>query len=408
MSGNKNKGKDKGKSIRRSEDYQMVVPSVQQHPSKVPVYNKFQPLDNYPSLPYKTAVTKPPSKSTSDNSYTIRHTEHLFLTTYKDMPPTDAIRPLVQKVFGNRTFVFDHPQKTQQFYELILVDTQSADISHTYDKINTNHILFSKCIIKQVLSAKQWKDPFEERLFSIPFAPQTFDYNDYRMAWFRAFLFQLDTHSWFYNCHDSCPLQFPIWFYYWWTWFGCSLSVLPTEAQGGWNFWEKNMNSLGVYTKEVQFFRIFNVAWIFCWEYRLQIFLKNSFPLSLVRVYKIKWWNEFKTKLCGSENVEHSCRTKTKRFTLHNLHTFDGQTGIGPSTPRKKDSPASSKSKTKGLTIKEKEVLEYLKDDPQMRQIFLQKILDKANSSDDEVSSTASNAKQKDDMYQDSQDPYDM
>ena len=72
----------------------------------------------------------------------------------------------------------------------------------------------------------------------------------------------------------------------------------------------------------------------------------------------------------------------------------------------KKESPASSKSRNKGLTQKEKDVLEYLKSDPEMRSIFLQKILDKA-SSDDDASSTASNVKQHD-MYQDSQDPYDM
>ena len=124
----------------------------------------------------------------------------------------------------------------------------------------------------------------------------------------------------------------------------------------------------------------------------------------MVRIYKIKWWNEFKIKLCGSENVEHYCRTKTKKFTLHNLHTFAFD--VGPSTPKKHDSPASSKSKGKGLSQKEREVLEYLKDDPDIRQSILQKILDKA-SSDDEASSTASNVKQHD-MYQDSQDPYDM
>ena len=46
-----------------------------------------------------------------------------------------------------------------------------------------------------------------------------------------------------------------------------------------------------------------------------------------------------------------------------------------------------------------------------MRQIFLQKILDKADDSDkDDVSSTASNNdnKNNDDMYRDSQDPYDL
>ena len=127
----------------------------------------------------------------------------------------------------------------------------------------------------------------------------------------------------------------------------------------------------------------------------------------MVRVYKIKWWNEFKTNICCSENVEHFYRTRTKKFTLHNLHTFEAKTGTGPSTPQKKKKSPASSSKNKGLSQKEKDVLEFLKDDPEMRKIFLQKILDKANDSDDDASSTASNNK-KHDMYQDSQDPYDM
>ena len=141
----------------------------------------------------------------TDNAYVVRHYEHLFSTTCKTIPSQEVIKPLVQKVFGNKHFATDHSLKTQQFYELILVDTQSVNITHTYDKHNTNHILFSKCIIKQVLSANQWKNPFEERMISIPFVPQMYDYNDYTTAWFRAFLYQPETHSWFFNFHDNCP-----------------------------------------------------------------------------------------------------------------------------------------------------------------------------------------------------------
>ena len=127
--------------------------------------------------------------------------------------------------------------------------------------------------------------------------------------------------------------------------------------------------------KDVQFFRQFNVAWIFSWEFRLQHFLPTPYPLSLVRVYKIKWWSEFKTRLCGKENVEHFCRTNKKKFTLHNLHLF-GKSKMAPITPTKKDrkeksSSSSSKTKTKGLSQKERDLLEYLKDDPGMKQIVL-------------------------------------
>jgi len=167
------------------------------------------------------------------------------------------------------------------------------------------------------------------------------------------------------------------------------------------------------YMKDVQFFRQFNVAWIFSWEYRLQPFLPPPYPLSLVRVYKIKWWPEYKTRLCGKENVEHFCKHGKRQFTLHNLHLFEK--AKAPATSSKKEvkqeksSSSSTKTKVKGLSQKERDLLEYLKDDPAMKQIVLQKILDKQINSDDEtVSSAVSSSPPKPEDFQDSQDPYEL
>ena len=68
----------------------------------------------------------------------------------------------------------------------------------------------------------------------------------------------------------------------------------------------------------------------------------------MVRIYKIKWWNEYKTKLYGKENVEYFCKTKTKKFTLHNLHTFKKKKEVdtGPSTPVKGESNNFNQSKS--------------------------------------------------------------
>ena len=85
MSGNKPKGKDKGKSIRRAEDYQIAAPT------RLPLQNQFQTLADYPPLPYKTVVSRPTSKPTANNSYTILHTEHLCLTTHKTVPPMRSL-----------------------------------------------------------------------------------------------------------------------------------------------------------------------------------------------------------------------------------------------------------------------------------------------------------------------------
>jgi len=190
------------------------------------------------------------------------------------------------------------------------------------------------------------------------------------------------------------------------------LTVLfPTEAQEGWAYWSQASTNRELYMKDVQFFKQFNVAWIFSWEYCLQYFLTNPYPLSLVRIYKVKWWSEFKTRLCGKENIEHFCRTNKKKFTLHNLQLFEKASKMAPVTPTKKEKSSSSSTKTKarGLSQKEKDLLKYLKDDPNMKQIVLQKILDKQGDSDDDtVSYAASSSPPKSEDLQDSEDPYEL
>ena len=97
-------------------------------------------------------------------------------------------------------------------------------------------------------------------------------------------------------------------------------------------------------------------------------------------------------------------------MTVYNLHTFEAKAGIGPSTSQKKKSPSTStKVRARGLSQKAKDILEFLKDDPHMRQIVLQKIINKKDDSDDdEVSTRASNTKPKNALHKDSQDPYDL
>jgi len=233
--------------------------------------------------------------------------------------------------------------------------------------------------MKGVLGFRQWRDPLQERQFSIPFEPARYSYLDYKMSRLRAFFHKSEIHSWFFNSHDKTPFTLPIWFYDWWTMFGCSPSILPCEAKEGWDFWIADTLGCEAYTKEVQFFRIFNIAWIFYWEYRHQNYLLNLFPLCIVRIYKVRWSSEYKTKLCGKENAQYFCRTKTKNYTIQNIHTFDKITELAskPPTPTKMEvSSSSTKSKSKEVTKKQGDILQVLKGDPAMRQVFLQKLLD--------------------------------
>ena len=74
-----------------------------------------------------------------------------------------------------------------------------------------------------------------------------------------------------------------------------------------------------------------------------------------------------------------------------------------------KSSSSSTKTKAKGLSQKERDLLDYLKDDPDMKQIVLQKFLNKQRDSNDEtVSYAASSSPPKPEDFQDSQDPYEL
>ena len=83
----------------------------------------------------------------------------------------------------------------------------------------------------------------------------------------------------------------------------------------------------------------------------------------------------------------------------------------GPSPAVKRDSSSSStKTQSKGLSQKEQDIVELLKDDPAMRQVFLQKIMDNKDDDDDDepTSSVGSSTKLGPCDYQDSQDPFDL
>jgi len=184
------------------------------------------------------------------------------------------------------------------------------------------------------------------------------------------------------------------------------------EAKEGWDHWLKATLTMEPYMKDVHFFRQFCVAWIFSWEYCLQPFLPHPYPLSLVWVYKIM--AGIKAQLCGKENVDYFCKNGKRKFTLHNMHLFV-KSKVAPTTPTKKEvkreksSSSSTKTKAKGLSQKERDLLEYLKDDPSMKQIVLQKILDKQGDFDDDtISSAASSSPPKPENLQDSQDPYEL
>nr|CAN84177.1 hypothetical protein VITISV_023698 [Vitis vinifera] len=81
--------------------------------------------------------------------------------------------------------------KTREFYEAILVETGFVKIKHNADKFSNLDLAFSICHIYKILTVKQWGgNPNFSREFSKPSKPRFFNYWDYQIAWFNAFLIQ--------------------------------------------------------------------------------------------------------------------------------------------------------------------------------------------------------------------------
>ena len=119
----------------------------------------------------------------------------------------------LQKIFQKENFfVSNNLSKTHRFCKFILVDTKSLQVSHVRNPEGTD-IAHSKCKILKLISEKDWEQsPFTHKRFSQNFVPQTFDYLDYKNAWFNKFFVKPSSHSWFFNWGEKSQMNFPNWF----------------------------------------------------------------------------------------------------------------------------------------------------------------------------------------------------
>ena len=122
----------------------------------------------------------------------------------------------LQKIFQkDKFFVSNDISITRRFYEFILVDIESVQVSHINNPEGTD-IAYSKCKILKTIFEKDWEQSsFTHKLFSQNFVPQTFDYVDYKNAWFNTFFVKPSSHSWFFNWGERFQIHLPNWFQEW-------------------------------------------------------------------------------------------------------------------------------------------------------------------------------------------------
>ncbi|KAK9713131.1 hypothetical protein RND81_06G005200 [Saponaria officinalis] len=59
-----------------------------------------------------------------------------------------------------------------------------------------------------------------------------------------------------------------------------------------------------LYKKPLLFHAEFKIPWIICWNYNLRQTLPQPYPLSLIREFKIKWWDKFDIAICSPEAIQ--------------------------------------------------------------------------------------------------------
>lgn len=142
------------------------------------------------------------------------------------------IKYLVRLLYNKQNYVdTDNPLKTRRYYEFILVDTGSIEIEHKLsDEQKPDSITYSKFTIKRILTPFEWQvDHLHIPInLSTEHRPQTYNWHDYKNAWFNFLYLRPTTHTWFVKYSPELAKSvIPRWFYECWNCFGGNQHVLP-------------------------------------------------------------------------------------------------------------------------------------------------------------------------------------
>nr|KYP43964.1 polyprotein [Cajanus cajan] len=151
------------------------------------------------------------------------------------------------------------------FYEFILIDTDSIELTHTRD--DQGKIQFSKIKILRIITPDEWNQLlYKTNNFSRTFEPQQYSYYDYMDAWTNFLYLQPKTHSWFIWFRRGISLKFPKWFLEWFVKFGPIREIFPDEVSEIFNYFKQKTRFLTRY-KFISFIASQNITWIMSWDY---------------------------------------------------------------------------------------------------------------------------------------------
>ncbi|GAV69019.1 hypothetical protein CFOL_v3_34681, partial [Cephalotus follicularis] len=184
----------------------------------------------------------------------------------------------------------------QEFYEFILVDTDSIKITPKSDPNNPELITHTSVFGQKIMNIAEWgQPPHKYKQFSSSFDISVYNYFDYIQAWKHVFLFQNieDKHSWFF-CFDkifNTKQIIPYWFMDWWTFYGPNQDILPLSVEEALYTFANNTDDGPFCPIMASFFIHCKLSWIMCWDYTIE-----EAPRTLPTIHRqswTKWWNKY-------------------------------------------------------------------------------------------------------------------
>jgi len=228
----------------------------------------------------------------------------------------------------------ENTKKTKKFYQLILVDTHSADIIPEYDKTYPSLVNFSKLKIKRIISEKEWNQhPLREKKFSRVFDPPTYNYFDYQESWYKILYETNHRHSWYISFANPqvLPPTIPVWFQEWFCWVGPTKTLFPPPIVKYYENFKGLTPDFPVHLKLLKFCGKMGVGWIWQHVFETHQHRPSPFPQHLCLKIKVSWWKRFDIK-----------------FLEEKFRNWKNGTMALPPTPQKHVQPQRNNLKLKG------------------------------------------------------------
>lgn len=284
-----------------------TIPSSSR-PQPSPLKQTFKSVLTNAYRQYYAPGTEPPTTQTGPKSYFFEKSTQSVSTL--EFPfdslqtkPNELADILLDPATGNiNTF-----EPTFAFYEYILVETESIQITTVPHSRNPTELGFCKILLYQVLTLEDWGgNPYTTREFPDPkFKPRTYNYHHYQLAWKNYFKKQNSTKdlSWYFYFDRTFKPTIPKWFIFWWTTYGPIPTIFPTTLNQGYEYFLDQINSNTIelpvpwnnYPPLLTFYKHFQLSWILQVFYQTQtIEREGMFIPELIRVNKVKWWDKMR------------------------------------------------------------------------------------------------------------------